>query len=253
MSVNSGLLDEKKTASTTQSLWHQFRWVLFGLPFVPAAVVLWFAIAQPVLVLPRQQLAPGFMLTNQDGVQIDSEDFRGKLVFINMTYTNCLAPDCVQTTDSMAELYARMNEVELGSLDMALITMSIDPARDDTAALAAFAERYGSPPGVFDDAAVSWDFAGSDSLRVMKTIVGAGYRVYFEAGDPAPDGSYAVDFKPQWVLVDGWGTVRGMYGGDQLDVDLVLRDLAYLIDEIERSTGTMAFAYEAAHLFRCYP
>jgi len=53
-----------------------------------------FMIFQPVQVLPRERLSPGFIFTNQDGETLNSEYFRGKLTLYNFTYTRCQPPSC---------------------------------------------------------------------------------------------------------------------------------------------------------------
>ena len=48
-----------------------------------------FVVFQPVQVLPRVRLAPGFTLTDQSGERLTSEDLRGKFVLYSLTYTSC--------------------------------------------------------------------------------------------------------------------------------------------------------------------
>ena len=63
----------------------------------------------------------------------------------------------------------------------------------------------------------------------------------------------AVRFDPRYVLVDGAGIVRAEYHSAQLDTARVMSDINILIDEVHNSQGAARLAYEAAHLFRCYP
>jgi protein SCO1/2 len=68
-----------------------------------------------------------------------------------------------------------------------------------------------------------------------------------------PDGS--IGFDPGFVIVDGWGVIRGDYRYQTLsdDADKLTRHLGLLATEIRYASGPGAIAYEAAHLFLCYP
>src|SRR5512145_376724 len=98
------------TASTTLDRPFNYArlstWLLRLFYFASAVLVvtvLAFNVFQPIKVLPRISLAPGFVFTNQDGVRKTSEDFRGKVAVYNFTYTGC-AEGCPQTTLLMRSL-----------------------------------------------------------------------------------------------------------------------------------------------------
>ena len=58
-----------------------------------------------------------------------------------------------------------------------------------------------------------------------------------------------------FLLVDGNGVLRGDYRYQTLadDADKLVRHIGLLGAEIRNSDGASAVAYEAAHLFLCYP
>jgi protein SCO1 len=214
-----------------------------------AAAVLAFTIFQPIKVLPRVGLAPGFSLQAQDGRRVTSEDYRGKFTLYSFSYAGC-TKDCPQTGKQMQALYQRLSETDAGTTNFALVTLTVDPVRDSPQALKAFAAQYPVAPSSH----VSWDFLTGDPLR-MKYVIGGGFGLYYE-NDPADtsgSSGYRVKFSPKLVLVDGWGIVRAEYGAANLDIERVMRDIDYLIQEVQNSTGPARYAYEAAHLFRCYP
>jgi protein SCO1/2 len=62
-----------------------------------------------------------------------------------------------------------------------------------------------------------------------------------------------VDFEPRYVLVDGLGMIRAYYFTAQPNAEILLRDINFLLAEATNSTGSKKLAYEAAHLFLCYP
>ena len=61
-------------------------------------------------------------------------------------------------------------------------------------------------------------------------------------------------FDPKFVLVDGWGIIRGEYRYQTItpDTDRILRHIKVLADEVHNSEGAATLAYEAAHYFLCY-
>lgn len=203
--------------------------------------VLAFVIFQPVQVLPRMRVAPAFRLVDQNGDTFTSEDLRGRLVLVGFTYGDC-PPPCGGTVETMTEIAARLDEVDLGDTELTFLTISVDPARDTPERLAVMARDAGA-------SAPEWRFATVTDPDRLKNLVGGGFRTYYE---PRPDGSIALD--PTLLLVDGWGVIRGEYRYETLvsRSDRILRHLGVLSEEIRNADGPARFAYEAAHLFLCY-
>jgi protein SCO1/2 len=106
--------------------------------------------------------------------------------------------------------------------------------------LAAHAAALGADP-------TTWHFVTGD-LTQLKNVIGAGFSTYFnqEAG-----GDFTFD--PVFVLVDGWGILRAVYRTPSPDPDIVTRDVRLIVQETNNSQGINRYAYEAAHLFSCYP
>jgi protein SCO1 len=200
--------------------------------------VAFFAIAQPVKVLPRMALAPGYSLTDQNGQRFTSEDVRGSLVLYTFAYTGC-GEACAAVHRTMRELAGHVDELDAGGVPVRLVTVSIDPERDTPAALRTAAPALGAD-------GVLWRFATGDAALV-KQVVGAGFGVYFE---PTADGP--VRFDPVFVLVDGWGITRAVHRIGVPDAEVLASQIRRLGDEIRASTGVARYAYEAAHLFSCY-
>jgi len=200
--------------------------------------VLAFATLRPVQVLPRIRLAPGFLLTDAYGGRLTNEDMRGRLTLYNFTRTRCEAP-CPQTSQVMQAVQARLGEIET-DLPIELVTISLDPEYDTPAALQAYAQKWQADPQ-------RWHLVTGDAER-LKWIVGGGFGVYYAFKE---DGRFTFD--PAFMLVDGAGILRAEYRTASPDVDRILRDLRLVVQEVENSTGAARYAYEAAHLFLCYP
>ena len=215
--------------------------VLYGLAALIVVGALAFKIFQPIQVLPRIRLAPAFSLTNQNGKRITNEDLRGRIVLYTFTYTNCPAP-CYNIDATMQEIFSRRDEASLGDIPFTLVTVSFDPERDTPPVLRAYAETRSANP-------VDWIFATSDNASLLKTIIGAGFEAYYAQKE---DGAFAFD--PTFVLVDGWGVIRGeyRYATEVSTAERILRNMSVLADEVQNATGSAKIAYEAAHLFLCY-
>lgn len=200
-----------------------------------------FKVFQPVQVVPRIRLAPSFALLDQNGARLTSEDLRGKFVLYNFTYTRCPAP-CYEMNATINEIRAGLQEVLPPEIPLVFVTISFNPAYDTPEVLHAYAQSVGAD-------GVSWVVATAEHPALLKTIIGAGFEVYYE---DQTDGSFRFD--PRFVLVDGWGIIRGEYRYETLvsNSERILRHIAVLADEVQNSVGANKLAYEAAHLFMCY-
>lgn len=214
--------------------------VLIVVPTLCIASVLAFSIFRPIQVLPRIRLSPGFSLTDQDGQRLTNEDLRGKIVLYSFGCAHC-GPPGPQSTQTMREVQDRLDEVDFGEIPFKMVTISFDPEHDTPDVLRAYAEEAGADPDL-------WCFVTGDPTR-LKHILGGGFEVYYE---PNEDGSFAFD--QVFVLVDGWGIIRGDYRYLTVaaDTDRILRHIGVLVEEVQQSEGSARLAYEAAHFFLCY-
>jgi protein SCO1 len=216
---------------------------LYGLIGLVVLAALAFKIFQPVQVVPRIRLAPGFSLIDQDGERLTNEDLRGRFVLYNFIYTRCPEP-CGDLNQTMLEIQARIDEVELGDIDIQFVSISFDPEHDTPELMREYAASLGANPA-------KWSFvttaAPDDTL--LKAIIGGGFEAYYNQNE---DGSFSFD--PKFVLVDGWGIIRGEYRYQTQvpDTDRILRHIGVLAEEVRNSQGSASLAYEAAHYFLCY-
>jgi len=223
-----------------QSGW--FRWyhaVIAVVALVLFGLVL-FVTFQPIQVLPRMTIAPGFSLTDETGARLISEDLRGAITLYNFTYTGCSAPACAETGPSMAAIHDRLMTIDTGGIPVRLVTISFDPERDTPEQLSAWLRQQGATPG-------TWSAVTGDPVK-LKNIIGGGFSTYYSQTE---DGSFVFD--PMFVLVDGNGIIRTRYRTATPDPETVARDLGLVTREVANSSGPQRLAYEAAHLFLCYP
>jgi len=217
------------------------RWAYIGLGALGMLVLaaLAFVTFRPILVLPLIVEAPHYALADEQGTWLLDSDLRGTIVLYNFTYAGC-AEACSQTSPAMRAVQDRLAEVEAQGAQVSLVTISFDPARDTPTALSAYAARWGADPR-------RWRFA-TGAPADLKEIIGRGFRTYYKAN---ADGTFTFD--PAFVLVDGDGIIRAEYRTATPSIDSVLRDIRLVAEEARNSTGTRRLAYEAAHLFVCYP
>ncbi|MFO7548442.1 MAG: SCO family protein [Acidimicrobiia bacterium] len=215
---------------------------MIGTAAVVVLAVVAFAIFQPIQVLPRIRLAPGFALVDQSGATVTSEDARGAVTLYTFAYAAC-DEECDAINATMREVRDRVaGEVDFGDTPFRQVTISFDPERDTPEALAVAAAGSGADGD-------SWLWASPDP-SLLTTVVGAGFKAWYE---PQPDGSFRFD--PLFVLVDGWGVVRGEYRYQTVagEADKIVRHAGLLAEELRNSSGVASLAYEAAHVFLCYP
>ncbi len=204
--------------------------------------VLAFALFQPIQVLPRIRLAPGFEMIDSNGSTITSDSTRGRVVLYGFAYGECGA-ECDRIRETMAAVAQRVDgEVDLGGTAFDLITVSFDPERDS--------ERLGALASDWGVDGDTWTWAVPTPGDAARTVLGQGFGLYYQ---PVEDGTFSFD--PRFVLVDGWGVVRGEYRYSTLadDADKLIRHIGLLGDELRNSNGVASVAYEAAHVFLCYP
>ena len=216
-----------------------FWMILFSILGLLTLGLFAFVTIRPIQVLPRITLGPGYSLTDSQGQAVTHEDFRGSLVVYNFTYLNCQEP-CPATTGVMQELQARLDEVDTGGIPVKLVTISFDPERDTPAAMQAAAAQLDADPEV-------WTFLTGAPER-LKWLIGGGFGVYY---DQREDGE--IRFDPAFMLVDGASVLRAEYRTAVPDVDRILRDIRLVTEEVHNRQGVANLAYDAAHLFLCYP
>jgi protein SCO1/2 len=217
-----------------------FAIITFTVMGLLAAGLFWFIGFQPIQVLPKISLGPGYILTDQNGEMFTHEDMRGSIVLYNFTYSGCEAPDCLETSSVMQEVQARLDEVDTGGIPVHMVTISFDPERDTPEALQAYAQELGADTD-------TWSFLTGSPER-LKWAIGGGFSVYFNKKE---DGAFTFD--PAFMLVDGVGILRSEYRTDRPDVDTILRDIRLVAEEVANRQGVGNLAYDAAHLFLCYP
>jgi protein SCO1/2 len=218
-------------------------WWLYGSLILFMAAVAAFNIFQPILVLPRITLSPGYAFTNQIGGVVTSEDYRGQMVLYSVSHTACAA-DCPQNLTQIKALRDALAQALPADLAVSLATISVNPEIDTPAVMAQALDRVGVDDA--ENGRIPWVFLTGDPVRT-KFVIGGGFGVYYDNKDGV------VQFDPAYFLVDGWGIIRAEYRTPAPDIDILVRDIGLVAEEVNNSEGAARVAYEAAHLFSCYP
>ena len=213
--------------------------IVFITLFIGAAFA--FAIFQPIKVLPRIRLSPGFAMTDQSGQRLTNEMLRGSIVVFNYSYTGCTGP-CSQGMQTMREIQDALAGYDTGGIPVKLVTIALNPVIDTPAAMLRYAQEHQAKLD-------SWHIITMQDTTLLKTIVGGGFEVYYKANDNG-----LIELDPTFTLVDGWGIIRGEYrfNGLTSNSERIMTHIKVLVEEVHKSVGAARLAYEAAHLFMCY-
>lgn len=133
-------------------------------------------------------------LTERSGRPFGSADLQGRVWVANFIFTNCAGP-CPVMTQSMEKLIALLpNEPE-----MRFVTFSVDPKRDTPEVLREFAARHRQDP--------RWFFV--TGWPVYNLVYDRFKMMARPAENPTP--GQEIIHSTSFVLIDGTGTMRGLY------------------------------------------
>jgi protein SCO1/2 len=114
----------------------------------------------PAHKLRTRLKAPEFTLVNQDGGRVSPQDYQGDVVVLTAVYATC--PDyCPMILTQARQAVAALTEEEQASIHV--IAVTLDPARDDRAALAGMARGHRI-------AAPQWNLVTGDRREVDRVL-----------------------------------------------------------------------------------
>ncbi len=163
-------------------------------------------------VAPREDPAPPFVLTDQDGNPLSLADLRGKAVLLDFVYTNCPGP-CPILTGLHVEVQRALEPALRDRVRF--VSVSLDPLTDTPAALREYARKRGADTA-------NWSFLTGSPDAIEAVLKGYGV-----GSARQPDGTIAhlvVTF-----LIDGNGQIVQRYIGlDAHDPEQLRADLERL-------------------------
>ena len=170
--------------------------------------------------MPAIRMAPDFAL---DGVRLSG--LRGRPVLIAFIYTSCTSA-CPLLSLRMARLQKKLIAARLPAV---LLSVTVDPQRDDAKQLALFARGFGARPG--------WHFLRGEPARLAPVLA-----AYDEWTGVLPSGE--LDHPARLHLIDGAGRVREIYSLAFFDEEQAFLDIAALERE-NRGQSPISHAAEA--------
>jgi protein SCO1/2 len=189
-------------------------------PSLLALVVLFFATlaraggSSDLSTLPDMGPAPDFVLVSQDGTEVGLASLRGKVVVVAFIYTSC-SDVCPLLTEKMARVQDNLGE-SFGR-DVAFVSITVDPERDTSEVLRAYAEAFDADPA-------GWFFLTGEVEAVRRVAARYGLVTIPGADD-------AIDHNLLTTLIDRRGTMRVQYLGHRFDPEELHLDLLALSAE----------------------
>jgi len=164
--------------------------------------------ARLAAVMPDDDLAPPFALTDQDGRSVTLESLRGKWVLLDFVYTTCPGPCPVLTARHVA-----VQKALPGALrpKVHFVSISLDPAHDTPETLRAYAEARGA------------DLSSWSLLTGAPGAVGAVLERYGVGSVRKPDGQ--IEHVVVTLLIDDRGRVARRFFGLDHPTREILREL----------------------------
>jgi protein SCO1/2 len=173
-------------------------------------------VAAPAPSLAVIRPAPDFALLDPAGRRVRLADFRGRVVLLAFVYTSCPAA-CPLITQRMAALHRRLAGAGLLPSRAALLSVTVDPERDDPAALRRHARTVGADPE-------SWPFLRETPDRLRPVLA-----AWDEWTRALPGGE--IDHPARLYLIDAQGRIREIYSLALFDERQAFLDIRALLRE----------------------
>ncbi len=144
-----------------------------------------------------------FNLTERSGKKLTDADLRGKVWVASFVFTRCTGP-CPAVTNTMARLQKEL-DAELKAGSVKLVTFTVDPARDDLAALRDYANSRQAD-------ANNWLFLTGDE-KAIHALSKDRFKLAIEkrGADAKPGDEF--DHSTRLSVIDKQGVIRASFDG----------------------------------------
>lgn len=144
--------------------------------------------------LPKLFEVPDTQLVDETGKSVNLAAMKGSVTVYDFIFTSCTGT-CPIMTNNMRALTPKVED----DAPVRFVSISIDPARDTPAVLAAYAKRVRNDP--------RWTFLTGDRQTIVDLSV-KGFKL--AAGDPMPGGEPLLH-SSKFAVADKNGVIRGYY------------------------------------------
>jgi len=141
---------------------------------------------------------PDFSLTDQTDRTVALRELKGKVWVADFIFTNC-GGTCPVMTEKMRKLQ------EVLPAEIRMVSFTVDPARDTSKALAAYAAEHGASRD-------RWLFLTGDKQALYDICI-KGFKLPLEDDEGTP--LEPITHSTRFVLVDKQGQIRGYYSGTE--------------------------------------
>jgi protein SCO1/2 len=202
----------------TFNIWLFFA-VVITIPVSVYAVVNWYeqsVRALPVLV-DKNHTIDDYQLTNQQGKQVSTAEWKNKIVVANFFFTYCpsICPKMTKNLITAQQVYINKN-------DLLLVSFSVDPERDSVKRLAEYADKFSINE-------TKWQLLTGSKKEIYR-LARKSFKVTATDGDGG-----ANDFihSNKLILIDTKKRIRGYYDGtDEKETTQLIKDIKKLENEL---------------------
>lgn len=159
---------------------------------------------------------PDFAFTNQYGEEYNQDSIRGKVYVSDFFFTKCptICP-------KMAQQLLRIHDKFRDQPDFRILSHSIDPKYDTTAALLKYADKLGVGQSR------TWQFLSLPKDKINETA-----RQYLAAAQEDSTVAGGFTHTGHFLLVDGERHIRSFCDGTKAEeVDRLMKEISMLLDE----------------------
>jgi len=163
-------------------------------------------------VLTQHQIE-SFEFRNQDGMLFSSDSLKNKIIIANFFFTSCgnICPNMMQHMKKVQDDF-------LNDRNLAFISFTVDPVRDDAARLKWYSEKYNINKG-------NWDLLTGDKKEIYKLA----RKSFYLSADDGDGGENDFIHSDQLVLIDKNRHIRGYYKGtDDSSIKQLKQDIKKL-------------------------
>ncbi|MCB1120527.1 MAG: SCO family protein [Verrucomicrobiae bacterium] len=164
---------------------------------------------------------PNFSLTNQQGESVSREDLAGHIYVANFFFTSC--PGICPT---MTRNLLKIQQEYLDDTDVSIVSHSVTPDIDTVERLKTYAEQNGVDGN-------KWQLL-TGNKEAIYTLARRSYFADKSLGYDKDSNEFL--HTENFVLIDGFGHIRGVYNGLQpLDMKRLIHDINTLKTEVTDS------------------
>lgn len=167
---------------------------------------------------PQQGPAAPFTLPDTQGEPVTMETTIGQVKLLYFFFANC--PDvCPPTSHMLSRVQDRLAEEGVFGSKAAIYQVTVDPERDTAENLAKYAANLNADPN-------GWRFLRGTPEETF--TIAENYGIFYQQDETTGLFMHSNTV----IMIDGENQIRKRYNGDDLDDELIAKDMMRLIKEL---------------------